>query len=198
MSKQAKPEKNKPQEQAAPTPETAMPPLSEGEAAFKEAAMTLESVVGNELSALKEENAKLKDQLMRALAEVDNMRKRTEREVDDANKYAITSFARELIAVLENLHRAESALPEGEQREGVTLTRKELEKAFDKHGIKRMDPAGQKFDHNFHQAVAQVEDANAEAGTILQVLQAGYVIRDRLLRPAIVTVSKGPAAPRAE
>lgn len=198
MSKHAKPEKNQPEAQATPAPESPLPPLSEGEAAFKEAALSLESVVGNELGGLKDENAKLKDQLMRALAEVENIRKRAEREVEDANKYAITSFARELIAVLENLHRAESALPEGEQREGVTLTRKELEKAFDKHGIKRMDPAGQKFDHHFHQAVAQVEDATAEAGIILQVLQAGYVIKDRLLRPAIVTVSKGPSAPPAE
>lgn len=142
------------------------------------------------INELKAENAKIKDQALRAMAEAENIRKRAERDVEEAAKYANTALARDLIGVLENLHRAEAALPEGEQREGVTLTRKELEKAFEKHGIKRMEPTGQKFDHNFHQAVAQVEDPNIEAGSVVQVLQAGYVIKDRLLRPAMVTVSK--------
>lgn len=142
------------------------------------------------LARLQEENAKLKDAALRAMAEAENIRKRSEREIEDNNKYAVSGFARDLIAVLENLHRAEANLPEGEQREGIALIRKELEKIFEKNGIRRIEPKDEKFDHNFHQAVTQVENKEVEAGTILQVLQAGYVIRDRLLRPAIVVVSK--------
>ena len=139
---------------------------------------------------LREENARLKDQALRAMAEAENIRKRTEREIEDNTKYAVTGMARDLIAVLENLYRAEANLTEGEQKEGVTLIRKELEKIFEKNGIRRIESAGEKFDHNFHQAVTQVENKDVEPGTVLQVLQAGYVIRDRLLRPAIVVVSK--------
>ena len=139
---------------------------------------------------LRDENARLKDQTLRALAEAENIRKRTEREIEDNTKYAVTGISRDLIAVLENLYRAEANLAEGEQREGVTLIRKELEKIFEKNGIRRIEAAGEKFDHNFHQAVTQVENKDVEPGTVLQVLQAGYVIRDRLLRPAIVVVSK--------
>jgi molecular chaperone GrpE len=139
---------------------------------------------------LREENMKFRDQALRAMAEAENIRKRTEREIEDNTKYAVTGISRDLIGVLENLYRAEANITEGEQREGVTLIRKELEKIFEKNGIRRIEPAGEKFNHNFHQAVTQVENKEVEAGTILQVLQAGYVIRDRLLRPAIVVVSK--------
>lgn len=196
MNEHGKAKKNAPEEHKVTagektTPEAAPATPEIPAEALSEATLTLEAALGGEAAKLREENAKLKDQALRAMAEAENIRKRAEREVEDASKYAVTSFARDLISVLETLHRAESLLPEGEQREGITLTRKELEKSFEKQGIQRMDPAGQKFDHNFHQAVAQVEDANTEAGTILQVLQAGYVIKDRLLRPAIVTVSKG-------
>ena len=152
--------------------------------------INLKPMPEEELLRLREENAKLKDQALRAMAEAENIRKRTEREIEDNTKYAVTGMARDLIAVLENLHRAEANLPEGEQREGVTLIRKELEKIFEKNGIRRIEPKGEKFDHNFHQAVTQVENKEVEAGTVMQVLQAGYVIRDRLLRPAIVVVSK--------
>jgi molecular chaperone GrpE len=109
--------------------------------------------------------------------------------MEENSKYAVTGFARDLISVLENLYRAEENLPE-DQREGINLTRKELEKVFEKNGIRRIEPKDEKFDHNFHQAVTQVENPEVEAGTVLQVLQAGYVIKDRLLRPAIVVVSK--------
>lgn len=173
-------------EDIAGVAQNAPPSPHEGEAENVMQELAAETVIND----LRAENAKIKDQALRAMAEADNIRKRAEREVEDAAKYANTALARDLIGVLENLHRAEANLPEGEQREGVSLTRKELEKAFEKHGIKRMEPTGQKFDHNFHQAVAQVEDPNIEAGTVVQVLQAGYVIKDRLLRPAMVTVSK--------
>lgn len=147
-----------------------------------------------EILRLHEDHAQIKDQLLRALAEAENVRRRADRDLEENTKYAVTGFARDLISVLENLHRAEASIPETEEtkgyREGIVLTRKELEKVFEKNGIRRIEPAGEKFDHNFHQAVTQLENKEVEAGTILQVLQAGYVIRDRLLRPAIVVVSK--------
>lgn len=154
------------------------------------------------LNALVEEKEKeivtLKDQSLRALAEVENIRRRAERDQADTAKYAVSKFAGDLVGVLENLQRAVDAISPDLRKEqpavgnlavGVEMTLKELLSAFEKQGIKRLDPLGQKFDHNFHQAVTQVEDGHAEAGTILQVLQAGYVIHDRLLRPAMVVVA---------
>ncbi|MFZ4125516.1 MAG: nucleotide exchange factor GrpE [Rickettsiales bacterium] len=150
------------------------------------------------LEEKEKEVATLKDQSLRALAEVENIRRRAERDQADTAKYAVSKFAGDLVGVLENLQRAVDAIsPElrkeqpavGNLAVGVEMTLKELLTAFEKHGIKRLDPLGQKFDHNFHQAVTQVEDGQAEAGTILQVLQAGYVIHDRLLRPAMVVVA---------
>lgn len=146
-----------------------------------------------------EEIAKLKDQLFRAVAETENIRKRSERDMQDARKYAVTSFARDMVGVMENLQLALLNIPaEARQAdeklntlaEGVEMTANELNRAFQSHGIMRLSPLGEKFDHNFHQAVAQLEDATKEPGTITQVLQAGYIIHDRLLRPAMVTVAK--------
>lgn len=148
------------------------------------------------------ELAALKDQALRALAETENTRRRSERELTDMSKYAVTGFARELVSVLENLQRAVDCIPaELKQTQpavanlalGVEMTLKELLSTFAKHGIQRIDPLGQKFDHNFHQAVAQIDAPDAEAGTVVQVLQAGYVIHDRLLRPAMVGVASGAA-----
>lgn len=148
-----------------------------------------------------EEIAKLKDQLLRTMAEMENLRRRTERDKEDIGKYAIASFARDLVAVADNLKRAEDAIPEDARAgdgplktlwEGVDLTRRELLGVFERHGIKRLDPKGEKFDHNFHQAVAQVETKDAEPGTVMDVFQAGYVIFNRLLKPAMVTVAKAP------
>lgn len=150
-------------------------------------------------AAMEAEIAKYKDQWMRAAAECENLRKRAARDVEEANKYATTSFARDMVGVLDNLLRAlDAATPETRTAneavknlaEGVELTAKELSGCFEKHGIRRVFPEGQKFDHNTHQAIAQVENP-AESGTVVQVLQAGYTIHDRLLRPAMVTVSKG-------
>jgi molecular chaperone GrpE len=148
------------------------------------------------------EIAALKDQALRALAETENTRRRGERELQDMSKYAVTGFARDLVSVLENLQRALDSIP-AEMKEtqpavanlaiGVEMTLKELLAAFNKQGIQRLDPMGQKFDHNFHQAVAQIDVPDAEAGTVVQVLQAGYVIHDRLLRPAMVGVAAGTA-----
>jgi molecular chaperone GrpE len=152
-----------------------------------------------EIEELKSEVATLKDQLMRGMADMENLRKRSQKEVGDASKYAITNFARDLLEVLDNLYRAKENVPDEEVEnneilktlcEGVTLTKTELIKTFEKYGIKRITPLGEKFDHNFHQAVVQIEDANAEPGDIVQVIQAGYVMQDRLLRPAMVGVAK--------
>lgn len=150
-------------------------------------------------SPLVQENAELKDQLLRTVAEMENLRKRTERDIQDARKYAVTNFARDLVNVLENLQLALLNIP-AEARandeklatlaEGVEMTANELMRVFEAQGIVRIAPQGEKFDHNFHQAIAQVEDTSKEPGTIVQVLQAGYIIHDRLLRPAMVTVAK--------
>lgn len=148
------------------------------------------------------EVAALKDQALRALAEAENTRRRGERELADMSKYAVTSFARDLVSVLENLQRAVDAVPAELKASqpavatlatGVEMTLSELLSAFNRQGIVRIDPMGQKFDHNLHQAVAQIETPDAEAGTVVQVLQAGYTIHDRLLRPAMVGVAAGVA-----
>lgn len=158
--------------------------------------------IARALQALLEEKDKelaaMKDQALRALAEADNTRRRTERELGDMSKYAVTGFARDLVGVLENLQRALDNIPEElTTREpavanlytGVEMTLKELLSVFARQGITRLDPLGEKFDHNFHQAVAQIDSADAEPGTVIQVLQAGYTIHDRLLRPAMVGVA---------
>lgn len=170
--------------------ENALPPEVDAEAI----ARALQAV----LEEKEAEIAALKDQSLRALAEVENNRRRSERELADMSKYAVTGFARDLVGVLENLQRAiDSIPPELKESQpavanlatGVEMTLQELLSVFARQGIKRIDPMGQKFDHNFHQAVAQIETPDAEAGTVVQVLQAGYVIHDRLLRPAMVGVA---------
>jgi molecular chaperone GrpE len=159
---------------------------------------------------LEAEIAELKDRLLRALAEVENIRRRSERERDETRKYAITGFARDLLQVADNLGRALAAVPlEARGKDpavdglmsGVELTDRELRSVFERHGIRRIDPIGERFDHNFHQAMMEVEDPTKPPGTVVQVLQTGYVIQDRLLRAAMVAVSRGgkaePAAPKA-
>lgn len=151
-----------------------------------------------ELSSLEAELASLKDQWLRAMAETENLRKRAQRDREEALKYASTNFGREMLAVADNLRRAlESCgltedLPESIKAliQGVELTENTLLSAFDRHGIKKIDPKGEKFDANLHQAMFEAEDATVVPGTIIQVLQAGYTMHDRLLRPAMVGVSK--------
>ena len=147
--------------------------------------------------------AALNDQLLRALAETDNVRKRAAREREDTAKYAISGFAREVLAVADNLNRAldaartaeggEHAALEG-LRSGVEVTERDLKATLERFGIREIMPLGKKFDHNLHQALFEVEDTEAEPGTVVRVVQAGYVIADRLLRPAMVGIAKGPAA----
>ena len=182
--------------------------LAEGEQADagpspEAAARALQALLEQKDSEL----AGMKDQALRALAEAENTRRRSERELADMSKYAVTNFARDLVNVLENLQRATEAIP-AELRSGqpavaslatgVEMTLKELLTVFERYGIVRIDPLGQKFDHNYHQAVAQVDMPDAEPGSVVQVLQAGYSIHDRLLRPAMVAVASGNAGPKLD
>jgi molecular chaperone GrpE len=151
--------------------------------------------------ALAQEVAELKDRLLRALAEMENLRRRTEREVADARAYGISAFARDLLAVADNMRRALDAFgaepheaPDAGTKallEGIELTERELLKTLEKHGVRRLDPEGAKFDPHFHQAMYEVPDESVPAGTIVQVVQPGYTIGERVLRPALVAVAKG-------
>jgi molecular chaperone GrpE len=149
------------------------------------------------------EIAELKDRLLRALAETENVRRRGEREREDTAKYAVTGFARDMLSVADNLSRALAALgPDSRGKDpavdaliaGIELTDRELTAIFERNGIRRVDPMGERFDHNLHQAMMEVEDVTKPPGTVVQVLQTGYVLRDRLLRPAMVAVSRGGKA----
>jgi molecular chaperone GrpE len=160
-------------------------------------------------AALAKEAADYKDRMLRTLAEMENLRRRTEREVADTRQYAVANFARDLLAVADNMQRALATLSADfrdqadpvvkSHIEGVELTERELMKVMEKNGIKRFDPQGQKFDPNLHQAMMQVPDPSVPDGTVVQVMQPGYMIADRVLRPPLVGVSKGgpKAAPAA-
>jgi molecular chaperone GrpE len=152
-------------------------------------------------TSLDRELADMKDRLLRTLADMENMRKRTDREVQDAKVYGVSSFARDILGVADNMHRAMQALDDELRAkaddsikallDGVELTERELMNVLDKHGVKKLEPQGQKFDPNRHQAMFEVEDASVPNGTVVQVMQAGYTIGERVLRPALVAVSKG-------
>jgi molecular chaperone GrpE len=152
--------------------------------------------------------AEYKDKLLRVLAEMDNLRKRTEREIADTRAYGISAFARDILAVADNMDRALQAL-DAELREkadagvkalldGVELTERELHKVLEKHGVKKFEPVGEKFDPNLHQAMFEVPDPSLTAGTVAQVVQPGYTIGGRVLRPALVAVARGGPKPVAE
>ena len=147
--------------------------------------------------------AELKDRLLRTLAEMENLRKRTEREVADSRLYGVTSFARDVVAVADNMRRALDAVS-AELRasaepgvkaliDGLELTERELLKALEKNGVRQFTPRGEKFDPNVHQAMFEVPDPAVPAGSVVEVVQPGYMIGERVLRPALVGVSKGGA-----
>jgi molecular chaperone GrpE len=155
------------------------------------------------LAAAESELAEAKDRLLRALAETENVRRRAQREREDAQRYGATGFARDLLNVADNLRRALESAPEEQAQDevtrsllaGVAATERELLAAFERQGIRRISPKGERFDHNFHQAIFEAENTGKPAGTVVEVLQDGYVQHDRLLRPAMVGVAKGgPAA----
>ncbi len=152
----------------------------------------------DELTALQDEIRKLKEDYLRAFAEAENTKKRCAQEIEKNNKYAIASFGKSLLSVADNLHRAIEAVNKDESNEncaallkGVELTETELSKVFNKFGITKMDIMDKIFDPNFHQVVQEVEDPSKPAGTVIAELQSGYMLNDRLLREAMVVVTKG-------
>ncbi|GAB5508533.1 MAG: nucleotide exchange factor GrpE [Rhizobiaceae bacterium] len=158
------------------------------------------------LVRLMAENEELKDARLRAAAEMENLRRRTSRDVHDARSYAIANFARDMLSVSDNLRRAIEAIPQEAREagdkgftaliEGVEMTERAMLSTMERHGVKKLDPEGEKFDPNFHQAMFEVPREDIPANMVVQVVQTGYVIGDRVLRPAMVGVSKGgPKAP---
>lgn len=163
----------------------------------------------NSVEVLTREAAESRDRMLRTLAEMENLRKRTQKEVADARTYGVSKFAGDIVDIADNLQRALDAVPADAKAsadpglkallEGVELTERSLLNALEKNGVKKFDPNGEKFDPNFQQAMYEVPDASVPSGTVVQVVQAGYTIGDRVLRPALVGVSKGgaKAAPAA-
>lgn len=153
-----------------------------------------------DLEFLKAENQRLKEDFLRAYADAENIKKRCAQEIEKNNKYAISSFAKSLLSVADNLHRAIEAIPADKKAEcaeaqgllkGVELTEAELMKIFDKFGVHKMEILNTVFDPNYHQVIQEVEDPDKPAGTIISELQTGYMINDRILREAMVIVTKG-------
>jgi molecular chaperone GrpE len=181
------PEENKPNDTPESAPAEAAEALSPDE----------------QIAALASAVDELRDKFLRAVAESDNIRKRAEREVAEARTYGIANFARDTIGVADNLARALDAIaPEARANadetlkallDGVDLTRRELRNTLKKHGVRELDPKGEKFDPNFHQAMYEVPDPESAPGTVVQVMQTGYAIGERVLRPALVAVAKGGA-----
>lgn len=175
-------------ENAAPGPEAAAP-------------------ADDPLAVAQREAAEARDRALRALAELENYRRRADKERQDTAKYAVAAFARDVLPVVDNLRRGlDSVTGEARKAEpaleslaaGVELTERELLTAFERHGIVRIDPKGDAFDPNLHQAMMEVEDSSVAPGTVVLVMQAGYTLHDRLLRPALVGVAKGGSADAGE
>ncbi len=145
------------------------------------------------IAELEAEAQALRDERLRALAEVENMRRRSERERREASRYGAAGLARDLLGVADNLRRALASGGSEGLLEGVEMVERELTQAFTRHHIARIDAEGERFDHNRHQAMFEVETADVEPGTVVQTIQDGYLLHDRLLRPAMVGVAKAPA-----
>ncbi len=184
---------------AAPTPQTA----ADAQAAANDAAPETQAKDSPEqrIAALEAELAELKDRVLRAHAETENVRRRMEKERDDARAYAASKFAKDVLSVADNLRRALDSAPKSEDEglktlvAGVEVTERELISVFERHQIKRIDPLGQRFDANLHEAVVEIPDPTRPPGFVVQVMMPGYTIAGRLLRAAVVGVSKGgPAA----
>jgi molecular chaperone GrpE len=154
-----------------------------------------------EIAKLEQEKAELKDKLLRTLAEMENLRRRTEKEVADTRSYAVTAFARDMLSVADNLRRAIEAVPAEARKsgdgaisgliDGVELTEREMTKTLERHGVRKVDPAGQKFDPNKHEAIFEAPHESIAKGQVHTVVQPGYAIGERVLRPARVGVSSG-------
>jgi molecular chaperone GrpE len=191
------------EQEQIPTPENAANNNFDGLGGAPIGSENEERSADDRLTALEAELADQKDRLLRALAETENVRRRAQREREDASKYAVTGFAKDLLSAADNLRRALESLPETEVKDertrsllaGVAATERELLSVFERYGIRRIDPKGEPFDHNFHQAIFEAERADQPSGTVVEVLQPGYVLHDRLLRPAMVGVAKGGPKP---
>lgn len=168
----------------------------------------LEETGPNEIDTLRAEAADLRDRLLRALAETENLRRRAEREKQDASQYGVTKFARDMLQIGDNFARALAAAPAALRDaadpqikavlDGVEATERQLLASLERHGVKPIDTTDGKFDPNLHQAIAEVPGEGKPAGSIVNVVQSGYTIGDRLLRPAMVTVARrGEPAPQA-
>jgi len=191
MSDQAK-------DQRAPDLDAALDDIAEADAVRAEGGVEGDYEA---LVKLLKENEELKDRALRAAAEMENLRRRTARDVQDARAYAIANFARDMLSVSDNLRRAIDAIPEEAKAsgdagfkaliEGVEITERAMLSALERHGVKKLEPEGEKFDPNFHQAMFEVPNPEVPANTVLQVVQPGYSIGERVLRPAMVGVSKG-------
>ena len=153
------------------------------------------------LLKLMKENEELKDRALRAAAEMENLRRRTAREIQDARSYAVTNFARDMLTVSDNLRRALETVSDETRAsagstisaliEGVEMTERSMLSTLERHGVRRLEPSGEKFDPNFHQAMFEVPNSELPTNTVVQVVQPGYSIGERVLRPAMVGVSKG-------
>ena len=171
------------------------------EALQEEAATQEDNAIAEPVAAIVAENEDLKDRLLRLAAELENLRRRGARDVADARSYAISNFARDMVSVADNMARALEAIPEEARNsedagfkaliDGVEMTGRDMHAALERHGVKKLTPEGEKFDPNFHQAMFEVPNTEIANNTVVQVVQAGYVIGERVLRPAMVGVSRG-------
>ncbi|MFN3363225.1 nucleotide exchange factor GrpE [Allorhizobium sp. NPDC080224] len=197
-------ETNKNGPDAAATEAEATATSEEGQVANESEAGSAQEI--DPIDALKAENADLRDRFLRLAAEMDNLRRRTDREIKDAKSYAVTGFARDMLSVSDNLRRAIETLPEEARAaadatltaliEGVEMTERGMLATLERHGVRKIEAEGQKFDPNFHQAMFEVPNPNVPNNTVVQVVQAGYAIGERVLRPAMVGVAKG--GPKSE
>lgn len=190
-----------PPDPASPSPaqpNPAQPNPAQPETVAPEVAGTSEAVAKAEA-----ERDDLRDRLLRLAADMENLRRRSEREVTDARSYAIAKFAGDMLTVADNMGRALQSIP-AEQREGADgtlkalidgaeLTERDMLRALERHGVRKIDPKGERFDPNFHQAIFELPDPSVPSGTVAQVVQVGYVIGERVLRPAMVGVARGGA-----
>lgn len=166
-----------------------------------------EEIIQANFAKIEAERDDLKDKLLRTLADMENLRRRTEREIGDAKAYAVTSFARDLLGSADNLRRAIESLPETARAteepalkaliEGVDLTERDLLKTLERHGVRKIEPLGEKFDPNMHQAMFEAPDPEIGKGLVSKVVQSGYKIGERVLRPALVGISAGAPKPSA-
>ena len=192
-------ETNKNGPDAAATEAEATATTEEGQVANESEAGSAQE--NDPIDALKAENADLRDRFLRLAAEMDNLRRRTDREIKDAKSYAVTGFARDMLSVSDNLRRAIETLPDEARAaadatvtaliEGVEMTERGMLATLERHGVRKIEAEGQKFDPNFHQAMFEVPNPNLPNNTVVQVVQAGYAIGERVLRPAMVGVAKG-------